>query len=102
MSPKEDNLYRYTTPTNGETFKTLLEHKNIKIIRIVSSDDIDDTLYIQDEDEWIVVIEGQATLTIDTKEIVLYRGDSLLIPSKSPHRVIETTSGTMWLVVHIY
>ena len=96
------NLYRYKTPTNNEIFDTLLEHKNIKIIRIVSSDSVDDRLYIQDEDEWIVLIEGQATLEIDDKSISLKRGDSLLIPSKIPHRVVDTQNGTLWLVVHIY
>jgi cupin 2 domain-containing protein len=99
---KEDNLYKYITPTNGEIFKTLLEHKNIKIIRIVSSDNVDNTLYIQKEDEWVIVIDGQATLDIDGIDIILYRGDSLLIPSKTPHRVVETTSETIWLVIHIY
>ena len=49
------NLYDYITPQNGETFTTLLEHKNIKINRIVSSNHLEETEYIQEEDEWLVL-----------------------------------------------
>jgi cupin 2 domain-containing protein len=96
------NIYDYNIPKNGETFTTLLEHKNIKINRIVSSDSLDEKLYCQDEDEWLVLLEGEATLLLDKQEINLAKGDTLLIPSKTPHRVLETKSGTLWLTVHIF
>jgi cupin 2 domain-containing protein len=96
------NIYDYNIPKNGETLTTLLEHKNIKINRIVSSDSLDEKLYCQDEDEWLVLLEGEATLLLDKKEIALVKGDTLFIPSKTPHRVLETKSGTFWLTVHIF
>lgn len=95
------NLYDYTTPTSGESFTTLLEHKNIKIVRIVSSDDIDSTEYIQDEDEWVVVLEGSATLLVDDTEVHLHRGEHLLIPALTPHLVMSVESGTVWVAMHI-
>ena len=96
------NIYDYITPQIGETFTTLLEHKNIKINRIVSSDDLDETEYIQEEDEWLVVLEGKATLLLKDEKKTLIKGDSLFIPSKTPHRVLSTQSGTVWLTVHIF
>ncbi len=67
------NIYDYLTPQSGETFTTLLEHKNIKINRIVSSDDLEETEYIQEEDEWLVVLEGQATLLLNDEKKTLIK-----------------------------
>ena len=96
------NIYDYLTPQSGETFTTLLKHKNIKINRIVSSDDLDAKVYIQEEEEWLVVLEGQATLLLNDEKKTLLKGDTLFIPSKTPHRVLSTQNGTVWLTVHIF
>jgi cupin 2 domain-containing protein len=96
------NVYDYITPQNGETFTALLEHKNVKINRIISSDELDAKVYMQDEDEWLILLEGEATLLLDNEEINLMKGDTLFIPSKKPHRVLDTQRGTLWLTVHIF
>ena len=96
------NIYDTITPKIGETFTPLLAHKNIKINRIVSSDHLDGTEYIQEEDEWLVLLEGEATLLLDQTEQTLKKGDTLFIPANTPHRVLETKSGTLWLTVHIF
>jgi len=96
------NIYDYLTPKSGETFTTLLEHKNIKINRIVSSDELDNKVYNQEEDEWLVVLEGEATLLINNEKKTLTKGDTLFIPSKTVHRVLNTQMGTVWLTVHIF
>lgn len=96
------NLYNFTVPKNGEDFTTLLEHKNIKINRIVSSADVKPVEYVQDEDEWVLVIEGEATLLLNNEEKTLKNGDTLFIPAKTPHKVLKTKNNTLWLTVHIY
>jgi len=96
------NIYDYITPKSDETFTTLLEHKNIKINRIVSSSDIKPIEYIQEEDEWLVLLEGKATLLVDTEEKILTKGETLFIPAKVPHQVLKTNAGTVWLTVHIF
>jgi len=96
------NIYDYLTPQSGETFTTLLAHKNIKIHRIVSSDHVEETEYLQEEDEWLVLLEGEATLLLDQTEKTLAKGDTLFIPAKTPHRVLHTQHGTIWLTVHIF
>ena len=96
------NIYDYITPQSGENITTLLEHKNIKINRIVSSNELAETEYIQEEDEWLVLLEGEATLLLDNEKKTLTKGDTLFIPSKALHRVLSTQSGTVWLTVHIF
>jgi len=96
------NIYDYLTPKNGETFTSLLEHKNIKINRIISSSEVEPVEYIQEEDEWLVLLEGKATLLIENKEKVLIKGETLFIPAKAPHTVLKTSAGTVWLTVHIF
>ena len=95
------NLFDYITPKKAETFSTLLEHKNIKINRIVSSFEVEPVEYIQEEDEWLVLLKGEATLLIDNKEKVLSKGETLFIQAKVPHSVLKTCDGTVWLTVHI-
>ncbi|HEY9190830.1 MAG TPA: cupin domain-containing protein [Sulfurovum sp.] len=96
------NLYDTVTPQSGETFTTLLAHKNIKINRIVSSENVEAAEYLQEEDEWLVLLEGKATLLLAEEERTLTKGDTLFIPSKTPHRVLDTQRGTLWLTVHIF
>jgi len=96
------NIFDYITPKSEEDFTTLLEHKNIKINRIVSASDIEPVEYMQEEDEWLVLLEGEATLLLDDKETILTKGETLFIPSKTPHSVLKTEAGTLWLTVHIF
>ena len=96
------NIYDYLTPKNGETFTSLLEHKNIKINRIISSSDVKHIEYIQEEDEWLFLLEGEATLLIENEEKTLTKGETLFIPAKVPHTVLKTSNGTVWLTVHIF
>jgi len=96
------NIFDYIVPKADEDFTTLLEHKNIKINRIVSSSNVKQVEYIQDEDEWLVLLEGEATLLMGNEEKVLTKGETLFIPAKIPHKVLNTSSGTVWLTVHIF
>ncbi len=96
------NLYDYTVPESGESFNELFSASKAKIVRIVSSDTPPDTLYLQEEDEWVVLLEGEATLEIEGKQMVLRRGDTLFIPANTPHRVLKTQHGTLWLAVHLF
>jgi len=95
------NLFDTSTPETGETFTTLFHNKNVKIIRIISSDRIEPVIYDQDEEEWVAVLEGEAVMELDGERITLKRGDTLLIPAHTPHTVLETQKGTVWLAVHI-
>lgn len=99
---KSINIYNDNVPKHGEVFTPLLEHKNVKIIRIISSNDFESTVYIQDEDEWVVLLEGEATLTLNSEKRILKKGESLFIPAQTVHQIDKMEHGTIWLAVHIY
>ncbi len=96
------NLYPDTLPASGETFTTLLDHPHARIVRIVSSDVIEPILYDQEEDEWVVVVDGEAVLEIEGEKTTLHRGESLLIPAHVKHRILGVKRGTVWLEVHLF
>ena len=89
-------------PEEGEIFETLLKHKNIQIERIVSSDKIPDKVYEQKEDEWVILLKGNAQLDLAGKVVKMKEGDTLFIPAGQKHKVLKTKSGTVWLAIHIF
>ena len=95
------NIFKLPIPQKEEEFYTLLKHKNVRIVAITSSNILEEHLYVQDEDEWVMLIEGEAHLEIDGQSIFLKSGDTLFLPAETPHRVLETKKGTRWLAVHI-
>ena len=53
-------------PASGERFDTLLRHRNLQVERIISSSDIRPVEYVQEQDEWVLLVQGSATLLIGT------------------------------------
>ena len=90
------------TPDSGELFETLLTCRNVTVERIVSSAEPEEVEYVQEQDEWVVILEGSAELEVAGAVRKLARGESLFLPAKTPHRVLQTAAGTIWLAVHIY
>ena len=58
--------------------------------------------YLQEQDEWVVVLAGAATLEVGGETVQLEARDWLFLPSGLPHRLVETEPGTSWLAVHVY
>lgn len=90
------------SPATGERFETLLDHRNLVVERILSSAMPDPTEYLQPQDEWVALLRGAATLEVSGARIELKAGDSLFIPALTPHRVLETSPGALWLAVHLH
>ncbi len=86
----------------SEIFNTLLEHKNIKIELINSNSVVNGESYQQEQDEWILLLEGEATLEVEGTKHILKTGDYLFIPTQTVHRVLFTDKKTLWLAVHIF
>jgi cupin 2 domain-containing protein len=90
-----------------EIFECILKQKNLVIERIVSKGHV--TLagqwYDQAGDEWVLLIQGQATLLFEENRrlVRLNPGDYLLIPAHARHRVEWTLPdfNTIWLAVHL-
>lgn len=87
-----------------EHLQTLFESPGVRIERIVSDGQSSppDRWYDQPNDEWIILLQGEAVLVFDGGERQQLRdGDSLCIPAHCRHRVGGTGPRTVWLAVHI-
>lgn len=88
----------------AELFTELIKAQNIRIERIVSLGHTSPEFgwYNQDEDEWVVVLEGSGTILFENgNECVLNKGDYLNIPAHTKHKVTRTDPKnlTIWLAV---
>ena len=89
-----------------EIFETLLTQPGIRIERIISSGQAtpQGEWYDQEEDEWVLLVCGSASLLIEgeTSPRRLGAGDFLLLPSGCRHRVEWTDPAvkSVWLAVH--
>jgi cupin 2 domain-containing protein len=104
MNTTIENIYKnLQMPTfKEEIVTTLLTRKNIKIEFINSNSIKNGTIYIQEEDEWVILLEGEATLEVAQITHTLKNGDYLFIPAKVEHRVLFTNEKALWLAVHIF
>ena len=99
------NLFdRLLPPATGEAFEEILRHRNLVIERIVSSDRPEPTLFDQIQDEWVLLVQGRATLDLSGQILNLGPGDHVFIPAHTPHRVLSTSQEPpcLWLAVHLY
>lgn len=100
------NLYDLPESMPGmETFTDLIPDRGVKIERIVSSGHSTHAgeWYDQARDEWVTLIQGEATLLFDNgPEVTLRAGDHLLILAHRRHRVTRTSASPpcIWLAVH--
>ena len=107
MNQSIGNLYNDILDTHSkEIFETIFKSSHVQIERITSSGQTTpkDRPYMQTHDEWVVVLQGQAKLWLETLgEVTLNSGDYLLIPKQVKHRVTYTSKKpqTLWLAIHI-
>lgn len=72
-----------------------------RVERILSSGQTSE-IYEQDEDEFVLLLEGEARLLIwdeVEREVLLKKGDSLWIPAHQRHQVSYTSESCIWLCV---
>ena len=97
------NLYEDALPpAKGERFDTLLSHQGLVIERIVSTSKIELQEYVQQQDEWVVLLTGEATLDVAGSKVALKAGDYLFLPAGTPHMVRQVSDGALWLAVHLH
>ena len=89
-----------------ELCQTLLTSPSVRIERIISKGhcSADGFWYDQTQDEWVLLLQGQARLVFfDGAAVELAEGDYLLIPAHCKHRLAWTTPEreTVWLAIHI-
>lgn len=99
------NLFK-ELPVNleNEIFEDIFNSPNLKIERIISNGHFspDNFWYDQEQNEWVIVLQGNAILEYENRTIILEVGDYELIPAHQKHRVASTSNEepTIWLAIH--
>lgn len=94
-------------PLTEELFEPILTTSGLLIERIVSMGQITppNEWYNQDNDEWVMLVQGNARLLFDHDKgetLNLIAGDYVLIPKNRKHRVVYTSfePPCIWLAIH--
>ena len=88
-----------------EMFEVIAEGKVVKIERIISRGHTTDSdfMYDQDQNEWVIILRGEALLRFEGEETLLHmkEGSYVNIPAHVRHRVEWTSEkqDTVWLAV---
>lgn len=105
MSIESDNIFKSISgDMSEEIFTILVESKGVRIERIISTGQSSPSVgwYDQEENEWVMVLEGEAILSFpEAEDICLKAGDYINIPAHQKHRVAWTKPNikTVWLAV---
>jgi cupin 2 domain-containing protein len=89
-----------TGPRTGERVEPLVELDGLRVEHISSGELAGPVDYRQDEDEWVVLLAGAATLELRGERLELTPGDWLFLPAGVPHRLLATAAGSSWLAVY--
>lgn len=101
-----NNIYTLPEPLpNAEQFESILHNQSLLIERIISTGQTtpQGEWYDQEQDEWVILLQGEATLSYaDGSQIQLKPGDYLLISAHQKHRVEYTSTNPpcIWLALH--
>jgi cupin 2 domain-containing protein len=101
------NIFDYQQFRNKkyEVFENIIEDKDIKIERIISSGQITPkNKWLKDSrGEWVILLRGKAELLFKSEDkLLLKKGDYLLIPSNTEHKVTYTSKKPhcIWLAIY--
>lgn len=98
-----NNLFADSNPPpSGERFEALLRCRNLLIERIVSAEVDTPTTYLQEQDEWVVLLQGSAVLSLQGRTHHLKPGDYLFLPASVAHVVERVSNQTIWLAIHLH
>ncbi|MCW9088308.1 MAG: cupin domain-containing protein [Gammaproteobacteria bacterium] len=100
-----NNLFEGIPEVVGEElFDEIVNSAGVRVERILSQGQTSPASgwYDQDENEWVVILQGAGKIAFeDGSEVLLSRGDYLNIPKHTKHRVAwaEPDAVTVWLAV---
>ena len=101
LLPSVNNLLRSVDGTD-EQFVELLRTGSARLEHILSCGQASESgfWYDQSEDEWVMLLAGEAILEFENGSLSLVAGDSLLIPAGQRHRVASVSQDAIWLALH--
>ena len=102
---KRTNIFNNIPKTlQEELFENILSKDSIQIQRIISKGHVTpkDEWYNQENNEWVIVLQGEAILSFENSDDVkLKSGDYINIKAHTKHKVSWTIPNeeTIWLAV---
>jgi len=104
MNTKVTNIFKnIPKEISEEIFEEIFSNDIIRIERIISKGQSSPTdfWYEQQENEFVILLKGKATISINENKIQLNSGDYINIPAKVKHRVewTDPNNETIWLAV---
>ena len=103
---EKSNIFsNISTNLDAELFEDIINKESFKLQRIVSQGHTtpEGEWYDQDEDEWVILLCGEAVLSFENCEDVhLQAGEHLNIKAHKKHRVSWTKpdAKTIWLALY--
>ncbi len=99
-----EDFFAITPSGDSEVVDILLQSDNCRIQRIVSCGQSSPLgfWYDQDEDEWLILLQGEAGLLIEGgQKIILSAGQYIFLPAHQKHRLQYTSiePPCIWLCV---
>jgi cupin 2 domain-containing protein len=91
----------------GEVIEKLasLGQGAVRIERIISGGHAssEEFWYEQEEDEWVMLIRGEARLLLKGRgeALEMKAGDHVDLPAKLRHRVESVSNDALWLAIHV-
>jgi predicted acetyltransferase len=87
-------------PAEGERTEEIVDLGAVTIEQIITGTPDPAMVYDQEQDEWVVVLDGHATLEVAGEQVHMLAGDWILLPARTRHRVLSAARGTRWIAVH--
>lgn len=85
---------------NKEIVEILKENENVKIEKIVSTGQTTDWME-QEQEEFVMLIQGEAIIEYENKKQELRAGDTVIIKKNEKHRVAYTSENPccIWICI---
>lgn len=99
------NVFEIPQLTSDKEFNEVMTQGDVIIERIISTGQTTpvDEWYNQEKDEWVILLDGEARLNFEESgEIIMNKGDYILIKAHERHRVEYTSVNPpcIWLAIH--
>jgi len=99
------DISQFDLSAKEEIVHSLISHRLVRIERIISHGQISNKWYDQQEDEWVVLLQGNATLIFEEEQqkISMEKGSYLFIPAHKKHKVTFTSKQPpcIWLAIYL-
>lgn len=82
-----------------EVEEGIFENDKVRVLRTMSLNQVTDFM-VQDEDEFVILMDGFASIEIESEVVRMKKGDFLFIPKGLRHRVIDQDKA-VWFCLFI-